>query len=98
MMYREIIAVSSDIITKHINALCKTDTNYMPIESGPIQSDHWAMQRNTHHADIHPLDLRPVPPDVPVSLDVPSPLFVYTKGICIYLSKSQHILGFVVFI
>jgi hypothetical protein len=79
MLYKEIIAVSSDIIAKHINAVCRNDIDYMPIKSGPIQSGHWALQRNAHHAVIYPLDPRPVPTNVRVSLDVPSPLYLYIQ-------------------
>ena len=62
----------------------------MPIKSGPVQSGHWAL--HTHYAVIHPLDLRPVPPHVRVSLDGPSPLCLckYKRNMHLF-NKSQFI-------
>jgi hypothetical protein len=76
--YREIITVSSDITAKHINALCRNDSDFLPIKSGPIQSGHWALKRNIHHAVIHPSDLRPVRPKIQVCL-VKNPWFIKIK-------------------
>ena len=41
MLYREIIAVCSDIHTKHINALCGQDVGFVNVKLGGTYSDHW---------------------------------------------------------
>jgi len=43
MTYREIIAVCSDIHTKHINALCGQNVELLNVKTGGIHSDHWAV-------------------------------------------------------
>ena len=42
MMYREIIAVCSEIRTKHINTLCERNVEFVNVKSGGTYSDHWA--------------------------------------------------------
>ena len=44
MLYREIIAVCSQIHTKHINTLCGQNGELANIEHGGIYSDHWALE------------------------------------------------------
>jgi len=39
MLYREIIAVFSEIHTKHINTLCEQNVEYMDVERGGTYSD-----------------------------------------------------------
>jgi len=41
MLYREIIAVCSEIHTKHINALCGQNVELLNVEPGGTYSDHW---------------------------------------------------------
>ena len=43
MLYREIIAVCSQIHTKHINTLCGQNVELLNVESVGIYSDHWAL-------------------------------------------------------
>ena len=43
MLYREIIAVCSEIHTKHINTLCVgQNVDFVSVKPGGIYSDHWA--------------------------------------------------------
>jgi hypothetical protein len=42
MLYSEIIAVCSQIHTKHINTLCGQNVEFLNVKPGGIYSDHWA--------------------------------------------------------
>jgi len=42
MLYREIIAVCSEIRTKHINTLCGQNVEFVNVKRGGMYSDHWA--------------------------------------------------------
>jgi hypothetical protein len=44
MLYREIIAVCSQIHTKHINTLCGQKVEFFNVEAGGIYSDHWDLK------------------------------------------------------
>jgi sulfite reductase beta subunit-like hemoprotein len=44
MLYREIIAVCSQIHTKHINTLCGQNVDFFNVNLGGKYSDHWALQ------------------------------------------------------
>ena len=44
MLYREIIAVCSEIHTKHINTLCGQNVELLNVKTGGIYSDHWALK------------------------------------------------------
>jgi len=44
MMYREIIAVCSQIQTKYINTLCGQNVELFDVEPGGTYSDHWALE------------------------------------------------------
>ena len=44
MMYREIIAVCSEIHTKHLNTLCGQNVELLNVKSGGTYSDHWALK------------------------------------------------------
>jgi len=48
MLYREIIAVCSQIHTKHINTLCGLNVELLNVKSGGIYSDHWAQKWQIH--------------------------------------------------
>jgi len=43
MLYREIIAVCSQIHTKHINTLCGQNVELLNVKPGGIYSNHWAL-------------------------------------------------------
>jgi len=43
MLYREIIAVCSQIHTKHINTLCGQNVGLLSVKPGGIYSDHFAV-------------------------------------------------------
>ena len=42
MLYREIIAVCSQIHTKHINAVCRQNVEFLDIRRGGAEIIHWA--------------------------------------------------------
>ena len=44
MQYREIIAVCSEIHTKHINTLYGQNTGFFNVQLGGIYSNHWAVK------------------------------------------------------
>jgi len=43
MLYREIIAVWSEIHTKHINTLCVQKGELLNVKTGGTYIDHWAL-------------------------------------------------------
>jgi len=43
MLYREIIAVCSQIHTKHINTLCGQNAEWLNVKFGGTYGDHWAV-------------------------------------------------------
>jgi hypothetical protein len=43
MLYREIIAVCSEIHTKHINTLCGQNVELLTVKPGGTYSDHCAV-------------------------------------------------------
>jgi len=43
MLYREIIAVCSEIDTKHINTKCGQNVEFVNVKPGGTYSDHWAL-------------------------------------------------------
>jgi hypothetical protein len=44
MLYREIIAIYSEIHTKHINALCRQNVQLFKVEAAGMYSNHWALK------------------------------------------------------
>jgi hypothetical protein len=44
MLYREIIAVCSQIHTKYINTLSGQNTEFLNVTVGGTYSDHWALE------------------------------------------------------
>jgi len=44
MVYREIIAVCSEIHAKHINVLCGQNVEFVNFKAGGTYSDHWALE------------------------------------------------------
>jgi len=48
MLYREIMAVCSEMHTKHINTLCGQHVEFVSVKPGGIYSDHWAAKRVKH--------------------------------------------------
>jgi len=44
MLYREIIAVCSQIHTKHINPLCGQNVEFLNVSVGGTYSDNWALE------------------------------------------------------
>ena len=53
MLYREIIAVCSQIHTKNINTLCGQNVELLIVEPGGTYSDHYALERSlkNHRTD-----------------------------------------------
>jgi len=48
MLYREIIAVCSEIHTKHVTTLCGQNVEFMSVDSGGTYSDHWVSKGCIH--------------------------------------------------
>jgi hypothetical protein len=46
MLYREIIAVGSEIHTKHINTLCGQNVEFVNVKPCGAYSNHWALNRS----------------------------------------------------
>ena len=44
MLYREIIAVCSEIHTKHINTLCEQNLELLNVMIGDAYSNHWTVK------------------------------------------------------
>jgi len=44
MLYREKIAVCSQIHTQHINTLCRHNVEFLNVTPGGTYSDHWALK------------------------------------------------------
>ena len=44
MLYREIIAVCSEIHTKHINTLCGQNVELLNVKPDGTYSDHWTLK------------------------------------------------------
>jgi hypothetical protein len=44
MLYREIMAVWSEIHTKHTNMLCGQNIELLNVKRGGTYSDHWALE------------------------------------------------------
>jgi hypothetical protein len=44
MLYSEIIAVCSQIHTKHINTLCGQNVELLNVKPGGTYSNHWALE------------------------------------------------------
>ena len=44
MLYREIIAVCSQIHIKHINTLCGQNVEFVIVKPGGIYTNHWALK------------------------------------------------------
>jgi hypothetical protein len=43
MLYSEIIAVCSEILTKHTNTLCGQNVEFVNVKPDGIYSNHWAL-------------------------------------------------------
>jgi hypothetical protein len=46
MLYREIIAVCSEIHTKHINSLCGQNVEFVNVKPGGTYGNHWALKED----------------------------------------------------
>jgi hypothetical protein len=44
MLYREIIAICSEIHTKHINTLCGQNVEFVDVKPSGTYSNHWALE------------------------------------------------------
>jgi hypothetical protein len=57
MLYREIIAVCSEIHTKHINTLCGQNVGFVNVKPGGTYSNHWALKGYNWYCVINTLRL-----------------------------------------
>ena len=44
MLYRETIAVCSEIHAKHTNTLCGLNVEFVNVKAGGTYSDHWTLE------------------------------------------------------
>ena len=51
MLYREIIAVCSQIHTKHIHTLCGQNVELLIVQSSDTQSNHWVLKGQSAHKE-----------------------------------------------
>ena len=56
MLYREIIAVCSQIHTKHINTLCGQNAELLNVKTGSTYSDHWALEGSVSSRSVRSLN------------------------------------------
>jgi hypothetical protein len=49
MLYSEIIAVCSEIHTKHINTLCGQNVELLDVKPGGTYSNQWALKEDPAH-------------------------------------------------
>ena len=47
MLYREIIAVYSEIHTKHINTLCGQNVEFVNFKLFGVKNKHWSLKRSS---------------------------------------------------
>jgi hypothetical protein len=57
MLYREIIAVSSEIHTKHINTLCGQNVELLNVNPGGTYSNHGALKGYSLYRAVNTLRL-----------------------------------------
>jgi hypothetical protein len=53
MLYREIIAVCSQIHTKHTNTLCGQKVELLNVKPGGTYSDHWGLKVEKGPPPLH---------------------------------------------
>ena len=53
MLYREIIAVCSDIHIEHMNTLFEQKAEFESVKPGGTYSNHWALKGNPQSSKIH---------------------------------------------
>jgi hypothetical protein len=57
MLYREIIAVCSEIHTKHINTLCGQNVELLNVKPGGTYSNRWAVKGYRPYRAVNTLRL-----------------------------------------
>jgi hypothetical protein len=57
MLYSEIIAVCSEIHTKHINTLCGQNVEFVNVKTGGTYINHWALKGYSSYRAINTLQL-----------------------------------------
>jgi hypothetical protein len=57
MLYSEIIAVCSQIHTKHINTVCGQNVEFVNVKPGGTYSDHWALKCYVTHHSLSPRNI-----------------------------------------
>jgi hypothetical protein len=57
MLYSEIIAVCSEIHTKHINTLCGQNVEFVNVKRGGTYSNHWALKGYSPYRAVNTLRL-----------------------------------------
>jgi hypothetical protein len=57
MLYREKIALCSEIHTKHINTLCGQNVEFVNVKPGGTYSNHWAIKSYSAYRAVNTLRL-----------------------------------------
>jgi hypothetical protein len=57
MLYREIIAVYSEIHRKHLNTLCGRDVEFVNVKPDGTYSNHWALKGYSPYRAVNTLRL-----------------------------------------
>jgi hypothetical protein len=57
MLYSEIIAVCSEIHTKHINTLCGQNVEFVIVKPGGTYNNHWALKERTKRLNNFPQNI-----------------------------------------
>jgi hypothetical protein len=57
MLYSEIIAVCSEIHTKHINTLCVQNVEFVNVKRGGTYSNHWDLKGYSSYRAVNTLRL-----------------------------------------
>jgi hypothetical protein len=60
MLYSKIIAVCSEIHTKHINTLCGQNVEFVNVKRGGTYSNHWALKGSYNWSNVCLAHLMPV--------------------------------------
>jgi len=69
MLYRDIIAVCSEIHTQHINTLCGLNAEFFNFKSDNTYSDYWAFKSYKHSIVFPPLNTGP---SISISISISS--------------------------
>jgi hypothetical protein len=107
MLYREIIAVCSEIHTKHINTQCGQNVEFANVKPGGTYSKHWALKfnlcfpPNVISRPLKPITRRPlirenksIPPIFITQYPSTGPVEHYVRDVALGLSQKPACISF----